>query len=326
MEIVMRHNLLLALLLTCGLAQTARSQSVAPPQKPDSDQQSTDQAARADRAVREANRAVRRAAQAGPELQEQYRVAPVNPLRRPRTEKAAYLGLSTSSPPASLRHQLKLPEGTGLVVEFVQPKSPAQEAGIRQYDLLLRLNDQLLINAEQLAVLVRTFKPGEEVRLTLLREGERQTVQVTLAERELPLLSDLEVQFQARDPYGQSIPVSPNPAPRGWFGGGAIGGGGGIGGGGAGGGAMVPLVRPGEHTLTWLDGKRQITVSVGGDQKTVIVADAKTGKIMFRGPLEAMQEQESLPPETREALSRLKQFLEATSDKSDTTPGQPKPK
>jgi hypothetical protein len=333
MEITMKHPLLLALLIAIGPATlAARSQNLTPPPKPNPDQQqATEQATgqadqdpkeaamQRDRQARDAQRAVRRAAQANP-AQDQGWYAPmlVKPAGRPRTEKAAYLGISTSPPPAALRHQLKLPEGTGLVIDFVQPKGPAQEAGIRQYDLLVRLDDQLLVNAEQLAVLVRTFKPGAEIHLTLMREGERQTVPVTLAEREVPMLSDLEGHFRPSSPYAESLPGAPTPAPqppRG-FGGGTMGGGGGSG--------IAPMVGPGEHTLTWLDGKRQITVSVAGDQKTVTVADAKTGKIMFRGPLDAMQNQESLPPETREALSRLKQFLEASSGKQDIPAGQPK--
>jgi hypothetical protein len=313
----MKSQSLLVMVLAACVSQVASAQSVATaPQKPDPYQRSTSD----DEAVKQADRAVRRAAvQAGPEQEQQLRRFPVPRNIAPRrTEKAAYLGLSTSPPPAALRHQLKLPDGTALVVDFVQPNSPAQKAGIRQYDLLLKLNDQLLINAEQLAVLVRTFKPGEEIHLTLLREGEKQTPSVSLAERELPPLSDLELQLDV--PLRPTVPGAPGA--RGFMGGGggtAAGGGGG--GGGFSGGSVT--VGPGEHTLTWLDGKRQITVSMADDHKTVIITDAKTGKIMFQGPLEVMAQQSQLSPETREALARLKQFLEASSDKQDGVRGVP---
>ena len=305
----MKAKTLIAMLLTTCVSQTARSQSAAPaPQKQDAVQQYSADEQR----VKEAGRAVRRAAaQAAPEGEQQVLIAP--PMAR-HTEKAAYLGLSTSPPPPALRHQLKLPDGTALVVDFVQPNSPAQKSGIRQYDLLLKLNDQLLINAEQLAVLVRTFKPGEEVHLTLLREGEKQSVPVALAERDLPPLNELELQLEI--PYRQ--PGSPPAVPRGMpgAGGGGMGGGAMFGGGGAAPGYPKGLVTPNEHTLTWLDGKRQITVSLG-DDKTVTVTDAKTGKIMFHGPLEAVEQQRDLSPDTRDALKRLKQFLQPYSDKKD---------
>jgi hypothetical protein len=314
----MKRQCIIMLLAACGVGQTARSQSVAPaPQKPGSVQQSDSD----EEAVRQADRAVRRAAatdQPQAQVQDGQRfytppvynapnyTPPVYPPAQ-RMVKAAYLGLSTSPPPAALRHQLRLPDGTALVVDFVQPNSPAQKAGIRQYDLLLKLNDQLLINAEQLAVLVRTFKPGDEIHLTLLREGERQSPSLTLAERELPPLSDLDIPSQFE------VPLRPGRAM-----GGATGGGGGEGG--AAPNSPHTFVSPNEHTLTWLDGKRQITVSIDGDHRTVTVADAKSGKIMFQGPLEAVEQQNELSPDTRDALSRLKQFLQPYSDKKDGAP------
>ena len=47
----------------------------------------------------------------------------------------------------------------GLVVEFVADKSPATEAGLKPEDVLEKLNDQLLVNSEQLAVLVIFERP-----------------------------------------------------------------------------------------------------------------------------------------------------------------------
>src|SRR5258708_1330287 len=78
-----------------------------------------------------------------------------------KTEKAAFLGVSGSPVMPALREQLKLPKGVGLIVEHVEPKSPAEAAGIKQYDVLHKIGDQLLVNAHQLAVLVRMHKPGE---------------------------------------------------------------------------------------------------------------------------------------------------------------------
>src|SRR5438046_1432237 len=61
-------------------------------------------------------------------------------------EKKAWIGISVSPAPAALRHQLKTPDGIGLVIEFVQPKSPADETGLKPFDLLVKLDDQWLVN------------------------------------------------------------------------------------------------------------------------------------------------------------------------------------
>jgi hypothetical protein len=125
-------------------------------------------------------------------------------------EKAAYLGVATSPASAVLRKQLKLPEGVGLVIDFVEPASPAHDAGLEQFDIALRLDEQILINPQQLAVLVRTFKPGAEIKLELLREGMPTRVAVKLVEREVKPLD--QVMFGVADadnePAGLSPPVS----------------------------------------------------------------------------------------------------------------------
>src|ERR1043166_5888499 len=75
---------------------------------------------------------------------------------RPR-EKVSFLGVTTSPVSSTLTEQLGLQKGIGLVVTGVVSDSPA--AGVlKAHDILLKLNDQLLIETHQLAVLVRSFK------------------------------------------------------------------------------------------------------------------------------------------------------------------------
>src|SRR5712691_11729241 len=100
-------------------------------------------------------------------------------------EKVVYLGVNTSSANGALREQLKLKKNVGLVVDAVEGKGPADEAGIKQHDVLEKLNDQWLINPEQLGTLVRSMKTGDEVSLDLIRQGQHQTVKAKLAEREM---------------------------------------------------------------------------------------------------------------------------------------------
>jgi len=108
-----------------------------------------------------------------------------------KKEKVAYLGVTVSRVPKALRKHLKLPRGAGLAVGFVEDKSPAAKAGIRKEDLLTKLDDQILINLPQLRVLVRMHKPGEAVKLHLIREGQRITVPVTLGEKEVFVHDDI---------------------------------------------------------------------------------------------------------------------------------------
>lgn len=97
-----------------------------------------------------------------------------------------YLGVETSQVPDVVSEQLGLAKGFGLVVEYVEPNSPAASAGIQQNDILKMLNDQILIEPSQLRKLLQTFSEGTEVTLTILRKGKEQKVTTKLAKKEVP--------------------------------------------------------------------------------------------------------------------------------------------
>ena len=94
----------------------------------------------------------------------------------------AYLGVHTSRLNKAVSHQLGLPSGVHLQVEQVAPGSPAEDAGLKLYDVLLKFDDQLLINPEQLKTLVRMRNPGERVSLSILRQSKPVTLSVELIE------------------------------------------------------------------------------------------------------------------------------------------------
>lgn len=97
-----------------------------------------------------------------------------------------YLGVETSQVPDVLSEQLGLAKGLGLVVEYVEPNSPAASAGVQQNDILKMLNDQILIEPSQLRKLLQTFSEGTEVTLTILRKGKEQKITAKLAKKEVP--------------------------------------------------------------------------------------------------------------------------------------------
>ena len=65
-------------------------------------------------------------------------------------------------------------------------RSPVAKAGLRPNDVLWKLNEQWIFNPRQLAILLRTFKAGDEVDIAYLRKGKQQTAKVKLGEKELP--------------------------------------------------------------------------------------------------------------------------------------------
>jgi hypothetical protein len=118
-----------------------------------------------------------------------------------RAEKQTWLGVAVSPATPVVAHQLKLPEGVGLIVDEVMPESPAAKAGLKQYDVLHKLDDQLLVNAEQLETLVRMHKSGDPVTLNVFHAGESTDLKVTLQEGGPPRMM----------PFGGGRRVRPRP-------------------------------------------------------------------------------------------------------------------
>jgi hypothetical protein len=123
-------------------------------------------------------------------------------------KQPVYLGIVTKSVSSDLRSQLGIPAGTGLVVRQVQEGSPAAKAGLQTHDVLLRFDEQILVNSEQLRVLVRSRKDGDSVDLDILRGGKAQKVKAIL--REAPQEDRPFWNFWKTDP---SSPPPPPPAP-----------------------------------------------------------------------------------------------------------------
>jgi len=104
---------------------------------------------------------------------------------QPKVKKVTFLGVSASTLPKGMSEQLNLPRGIHLSVDRVSPDSPAEQAGLTLYDILLELDDQILVNSDQLKALVRMKSPDDRVQLKILRKGKPMTLEVKLAESEV---------------------------------------------------------------------------------------------------------------------------------------------
>src|SRR3954469_24571981 len=96
-----------------------------------------------------------------------------------------FLGVETSEVPSVLCDQLGLAKGFGLVVDYVVPDGPAAAAGVQANDILKMFNDQILMEPDQLAKLVRSYPDGTNVTLTILRKNAEQKVTVKLGKHDV---------------------------------------------------------------------------------------------------------------------------------------------
>jgi S1-C subfamily serine protease len=75
---------------------------------------------------------------------------------------------------------LGLPAAAGIQISAVVPGSPAAQAGLKVNDVVTKLNDQQIDQEHPLQSLMVKFRPGDKVRLAIIRDTVTQTVEVTL--------------------------------------------------------------------------------------------------------------------------------------------------
>ena len=99
-----------------------------------------------------------------------------------------YVGVFTRTLPAELAAQLGGVVGgnEGLLVLEVLPDSPAAKAGLKKHDILLHYDDHKLATVDKLKELIAADKPGRTVKFAIVREATPQTLEVVLAQREMP--------------------------------------------------------------------------------------------------------------------------------------------
>lgn len=92
----------------------------------------------------------------------------------------AWLGIEFGKVSQELAKQRGLAEPTGVLIRRVVEGSPAERAGLKADDIVLTCNDAPIATAQDLVARVAALKPGAEVKLEVLRDGERKTVTVPL--------------------------------------------------------------------------------------------------------------------------------------------------
>lgn len=120
--------------------------------------------------------------------------------------KRAYLGVRLDPPlDATLAEKLGLPLVRGALVSEVYAGTPAAAAGLRPFDVILRINGQPVEDEEDLRNRISLTPVGSTVELTVWRERRETTVRVTLADRDDFERSLSMAGLLSRRPVAQSL-------------------------------------------------------------------------------------------------------------------------
>ena len=94
-----------------------------------------------------------------------------------------YLGVYLTDLTQQAASRFGSPVDSGALIEQVEPGSPADDAGIRRGDIITAAGSEEILSSGDLLSALRDYMPGDSVRLTVLSDGEKTTLQVNLAER-----------------------------------------------------------------------------------------------------------------------------------------------
>ena len=125
----------------------------------------------------------------GPLVAQENESAPQTPAAKVKPAASAYAGISPAIVTELARRGVTskdVPPGVGVMVAFVDPKGPSMGI-LAEDDILVRLDDQVLVNPEQFRALIGMHLPGDVVKIFAVREDEVVKVDLKLGSRNAPV-------------------------------------------------------------------------------------------------------------------------------------------
>lgn len=117
-----------------------------------------------------------------------------------------YLGVELEDVSADKAPTLKLKDPHGAVVTLIDHDAPAAQAGIQVNDVILSLNGQKVESVAQFWQMLYQYPAGKKVSVLISRNGDQQTLAVTLADRRA-------VEHEVWDRIGNGGDVFPSATP-----------------------------------------------------------------------------------------------------------------
>ncbi len=129
----------------------------------------------------------------------------------------AWIGVGIQDLTPSLATKFGVQPGTGVLISQVYEGSPAEKAGLKQGDIVLKIDGEKVSNMDELQQAIMYKDAGQAITITLLRDGQEMTLEATLAKRpeEPPTVTsqpqtEKETEEEAVEKYGIQVKENSN--------------------------------------------------------------------------------------------------------------------
>ncbi len=97
-----------------------------------------------------------------------------------------WLGVAVQAvdPEVAAAFDLSEDQRGAMITDYSGADSPARQAGLRSGDVIVRFNGRVIEDSTDLQFAVADARPGERSEIEFLRDGERRTAEVVLAQRD----------------------------------------------------------------------------------------------------------------------------------------------
>ncbi len=121
------------------------------------------------------------------------------------------LGVTIQPLTSEMAENLGLKDMRGVIINSVEPGSPADRAGIKQGDVITVINGKQIDDANSLRNIIASAGPGAEITIIVLREGREQQVRATLGEltSQTPGRSNVQPGGNSKDEERFGLVVTP---------------------------------------------------------------------------------------------------------------------
>ena len=110
----------------------------------------------------------------------------VSSLREHGKVERGLLGVQIQTITDELAQSLGLKSVAGALVSEVQPDSAALKAGVKDGDVITKVNGQDIPTVKDLVRAVSAIRPGSDVKITVWRDGKEQTLTAKLGDQAMP--------------------------------------------------------------------------------------------------------------------------------------------